>query len=168
LDNDDIKLWKDLLKGVKKLDINLADKEPKKKDVVVKDKQAHTFPKFSMTDKYLALADNSDIDKVTRKKMDIGDIPIDAELDLHGFTTEIAHKALIEFINSNFIKQKRMLLVVTGKGVKSPNKISILKNELPKWLNGDEVRQVILRYSYASKKHGGDGAFYVLLRRARV
>ena len=45
--------------------------------------------------------------------------------------------------------------------------IGVLRRNLPRWLTESPVRQIVLRLEPARSQHGGDGAFYVLLRRKR-
>ena len=58
-------------------------------------------------------------------------------------------------------KKNKLVLVITGKGDKGEG---VLKNNLIHWLNSKELRDKVLACNFASKKHGGTGAFYILLR----
>ena len=90
---------------------------------------------------------------------------IDASLDLHGLTQEVAHAALIRFVNGSAQLGRRCLLVVTGKGNREG--AGILRTQVPRWLNEPALRSLILAFAYAQPKHGGEGALYVLLKRQR-
>ena len=93
-----------------------------------------------------------------------GEMVIEATLDLHGLSQDIAHDALTAFIQRAWGAGRRCVLVVTGKGMKGSG---ILKNQVPRWLNQSPLRERILGFSYAKPQHGGDGALYVLVRRQR-
>jgi DNA-nicking Smr family endonuclease len=62
-------------------------------------------------------------------------------------------------------RNKRMLLVVTGKG---RDGVGVLRQSLPLWLNAPSIRPFVLAFDVASRKDGGEGAFYVLLKRQRA
>jgi DNA-nicking Smr family endonuclease len=38
---------------------------------------------------------------------------------------------------------------------------------VPRWLNEPDLRRMILAFSHAAPKDGGEGALYVLLKRKR-
>ncbi|MDA0781306.1 MAG: Smr/MutS family protein [Rickettsiales bacterium] len=111
---------------------------------------------------YIKHGTMSGVDKSTAKKLTGGKFQIDASLDLHGKTQDDALYLLRNFINSSYSSGKRNVLVITGKGA---NNDGILKNQVPRWLNNDGLRERIIMFSHAKPKHGGDGALYVLLRK---
>ena len=83
-------------------------------------------------------------------------------MDLHGFNEVEAKNLLDDFINQSVESDKRLVLVVTGKGQKGEG---VIKNNIVSWLNTKGLRNKILAVNYASKKHGGNGAIYILLRK---
>ena len=83
-------------------------------------------------------------------------------MDLHGFNEVEAKNLLDDFINQSVESDKRLVLVVTGKGQKGEG---VIKNNIVSWLNTKDLRNKILAVNYASKKHGGSGAIYILLRK---
>lgn len=96
----------------------------------------------------------------------------EARLDLHGMTSERAHAALIGFVVSAHANGLRLVLVITGKGKASddgyqPKRHGILRHSLPHWLAGAPLGPRVLQVTGAHRKHGGEGAFYVYLRRQR-
>lgn len=107
------------------------------------------------------LGDYSGIDLNTAERFRKGNAPIDAKLDLHGMTSEKAHYALIGFIERQAKLEKRRLLVITGKGS------GILRDSLPRWLSAPGINNLILAFDVAQQKHGGAGAYYILLKRKR-
>ncbi|MBI3444600.1 MAG: Smr/MutS family protein [Magnetospirillum sp.] len=105
------------------------------------------------------------LDRRSAERMKRGEMEIEAVLDLHGHTQEVAHAELIAFVQRCWNAQRRCILVVTGKGSQG---FGILRAQVPRWLNQSPVRERILGFSYARPRHGGDGALYVLIRRQRT
>ena len=97
----------------------------------------------------------------------------EAKLDLHGMTVDRAHPALTRFILSAQSSGKRLVLVVTGKGKHRddgdpiPKPLGILRHQVPQWLALPPLSQAVLQVSSAHIAHGGSGAYYVYLRKAR-
>lgn len=84
-----------------------------------------------------------------------------------------AHPALIQFILSAQAKGLKLVLVITGKGKNRdqggpvPVRTGVLKQQVPIWLRSGALAGVVLETSSAHQRHGGDGAYYVTLRRLR-
>lgn len=104
------------------------------------------------------------LDRRSAERLKRGDMEIEASIDLHGMTQDMAHGALAAFIQRCWVAQRRCVLVVTGKGSQG---FGILKAQVPRWLNQSPSRERILGFSFAQPRHGGDGALYVLIRRQR-
>lgn len=101
--------------------------------------------------------------------------PIEARLDLHGFTQTEAHAALLRFLRRAQADGVKIALVVTGKGAArgegnaAPAR-GVLKRSVPMWLALPEFRALVVGFEDAHVGHvghGGQGALYVRLRRAR-
>ena len=90
---------------------------------------------------------------------------IDARLDLHGYTQDEAHGALLRFLRSANDRDARMVLVITGKG--RGGEIGVLRRQLPQWLALPEFRALVVGFEDAHITHGGEGALYVRVRRSR-
>lgn len=105
-----------------------------------------------------------DLDKSTAKKIISGKFTPDAKLDLHGIGQHDSLDLVHRFIKENFASQRRKLIIVTGKGAKNNG---VLKQKVPTWLNYAGVKELILLFSHAQHKDGGQGALYVLLKRRR-
>jgi len=84
----------------------------------------------------------------------------EAEVDLHGMTPDGAYRVLIGFLKKAQGEDKRVVLVVTGKG-------GVLREALPLWLGQADIKPLVSGVAEAHIKHGGSGAFYVSLRRKR-
>jgi len=94
---------------------------------------------------------------------------IDGRLDLHGYTQAEAHAALVRFLHTAVRRDARLVLVITGKG--STNRGSrdggVLRRQVPLWLALPELRDCVIGHEPAHIAHGGEGALYVRIRRAR-
>jgi DNA-nicking Smr family endonuclease len=112
--------------------------------------------------------DKRKFDRMTRGKLDP-----DARIDLHGMTLTQAHAALNAFILRAHAQGLRLVLVITGKGKNVaddgpiPRRPGALKQDVPQWLRMAPLANAILELREAHLKHGGSGAYYVYLRRAR-
>ncbi len=104
-------------------------------------------------------------DPRTKQSLGKGHVHIEASLDLHGLNRDQSERAVYRFIRKAYQEQKRIVLIVTGKGRFSPSGVSVLRQELPRWLKGDELSDIVLFYKIAKPKDGGDGAFYILLKK---
>ena len=106
-------------------------------------------------------------DKRNAKKLKKGQHAIEGQLDLHGMTQVCAHVGINNFIESSFQAGKRCVLVITGKGLKTDGSVGVLRLAVPRWLNEEPNRSRVIAFSYATLKHGGEGALYVMLKRKR-
>jgi len=95
-----------------------------------------------------------------KAKVARGKVEIEGRLDLHGHTQAEAHRELIAFLHKSAARDKRMVLVITGKS-------GVLRQQVPHWLSLPDVRELIVGFESAAIRHGGDGALYLRLRRAR-
>ncbi len=99
---------------------------------------------------------------------------IDARLDLHGLTQAQAHAALLRFLRGAHARDARLVLVITGKGARelgarseSERERGVLRRHVPQWLGLPEFRSLVIGFEDAHVAHGGEGALYLRLRRAR-
>ncbi len=109
-------------------------------------------------------ANEPGLDRNTARRFERGEMPIDSAIDLHGMTQARAHEALDAFVGAAAKSGARMLLVVTGKGRQGEG---VLRRHVPDWLRSGPHAGRILRLASARIQHGGEGAFYILLRRVR-
>jgi len=107
------------------------------------------------------------IDYNSNKKLVQGEYPIDFTLDLHGYHLQDAYDALVEAIEFGHSGGMRCLLIITGKGLHSNGDGQTLREQVPVWLSNNRLSSKIIKYTNAHKKHGGEGALYVLLKRVK-
>ena len=104
------------------------------------------------------------IDRRLKQRLARGTVEVDARLDLHGRTQGEAHAALLRFLHRAQGDGAKTVLVITGKGRIDSG---VLKCLVPLWLALPELRAFVLGVETAHAAHGGEGALYVRLRRAR-
>jgi len=107
------------------------------------------------------------LDRRLKQRVARGRDAIDGRLDLHGMTQQQAHAALIRFLRQAQANAGRLVLVVTGKGARDGSERGVLRRQVPVWLALPEFRHFVVGFDEAHVSHGGQGALYVRLRRAR-
>jgi DNA-nicking Smr family endonuclease len=105
-----------------------------------------------------------------KQKLARGHATIDARIDLHGMTQTEAHAALRNLLQRAQANGAKFVLVITGKGLAngSFNGRGVLRRQVPQWLALPEFRRYVAGFDIAHTGHGGEGALYVRLRRAKV
>jgi DNA-nicking Smr family endonuclease len=96
-----------------------------------------------------------------------GDFSMQAHIDLHGMTQLDAKAALTDFILESVHKGRRAVLVVHGRGLRSPGGRPVLKHATAQWLSHGTIGAYVLAFTTARTYDGGAGAVWVLLRRER-
>ena len=100
------------------------------------------------------------VDIRTVRKLRRGQMSVDARLDLHGQTQDMAHEALSAFLARAQGSGARTVLVITGKS-------GVLRQMVPRWLNAAPNRARVLSFVPARPADGGEGALYVLLKKVK-
>jgi DNA-nicking Smr family endonuclease len=95
--------------------------------------------------------------RITKAREEIG-----ARLDLHGMDQDRARAALDAFLRRAWDEGLRAVLVITGKGVTGDG---ILRRRAPEWLAAPHLAHIVAGISEAHRRHGGEGALYVALKR---
>ncbi len=115
-----------------------------------------------------------EIDKNTKDKLVKGKLKIEKRIDLHGMRQEEAFQSLKKFVESAHSSGNRLVLVITGKGAQSVNPEhwmedarGVLKRKFPSWMEQSPFKNIVLQYHHARPRDGGDGAFYVYLRKKK-
>ncbi len=83
-------------------------------------------------------------------------------IDLHNLNQDRARAVLTAFILRAHAEGERTVLVITGKGALGDG---VLRRRTPDWLSEPPLRAVIAGLSEAHRRHGGEGALYVALKR---
>jgi len=113
------------------------------------------------------------MDPKAHARLKRGKLAPEARIDLHGMTLDRARGALTSFLLSCHAQDRRLVLVITGKGrhVEDlgpiPMRPGALRHNVPLWLQAPPLSQVVLQVVAAHPRHGGAGACYVWLRRKR-
>jgi DNA-nicking Smr family endonuclease len=104
-----------------------------------------------------------------RSQLSRGRKAIEGRLDLHGMTQTRAHRALLSFLQQASGDGLTFVLVITGKGRDSGPESGrgVLRRQVPEWLSLPEFRALVVGFEEAHIGHGGEGALYVRVRRAR-
>ncbi|MCA6107487.1 Smr/MutS family protein [Bradyrhizobium cenepequi] len=105
-----------------------------------------------------------------RAQLSRGKKEIDARLDLHGMTQTRAHRVLLAFLQRAHNSGLTFVLVITGKGKAggADSERGVLRRQVPQWLSLPEFRALVVGFEEAHIGHGGEGALYVRVRRARI
>lgn len=122
--------------------------------------------------------DLKDKDQNWAKKLSGGKVKPEGKIDLHGMTCVVAHEKLFTYLERAQSNGKRVILVITGKGGPKnnydeyrfsdyENSLGVLRREVPLWLSGGAMRQLVLSFQDARRSDGGTGALYVVLKRLK-
>lgn len=176
-DDEDDALWAQMMEDVTPLPGRkrptapvLSDDQPIKTTPVIRQpapKPVAIAPKAAVI--------GSGMDTRNKNRLERGQMAIEATIDLHGHTAPEAQQALTAFLLNAHHSGKRCVLVITGKGRLTKNdekpwwdpKRGVLKAGFGDWVRESPLDRIVLETAPARGKHGGGGAFYVLLRRDR-
>ena len=98
------------------------------------------------------------------------------KIDLHGLSLDEANKKIEMLIDKYFVEGVEKIIIITGKGLRSKNinnpyvskDLSILKNSVPEYINANsKIKNKIKSISKAEIRDGGEGAFYIFLKKFR-
>ena len=151
------------------------------KVLLTADKKPKPYPKSQVVnvEEHLCGAAEFDIEKVgledslsytapglqhnVLKKLRKGQFGLNAEIDLHGLSSNEAKRQLLHFLHDCIENGCRCVHIVHGKGYRSADNHPVLKNNLNLWLRQHKDVQA---FCSAPPKDGGTGAVYVLLQLA--
>ena len=97
-----------------------------------------------------------------------------SQIDLHGFTLDDANKKVEKFISESYDNGINKIIIVTGKGLHSDNEknpyiskdLSILRYSVPECIKkNNELMKLIKEFKQAPIQDGGEGAFYIHLKK---
>ena len=170
------------MKGVKpiKKKNRLTNKKTKIKNKIIKKKTETTAPPNAER-KINENTNNTNFSLEAiniRKNIKKNLFKIDKKIDFHGKSLNEAEEIFLSTILNCYNKNKRCLLFVTGKGLfkRKNNKDDhepklyhgIIRAAFSDWVKSKKISKYILSFEQASIEHGGDGAFYVYLRKKKI
>lgn len=97
------------------------------------------------------------------KQLRRGTLVPEATLDLHGFARQDVEAKLTSFIANARHHGWQVLLVITGKGLHSPEGEGVLRSAVEDFLQRRKSDQVA-EWGRAPRQYGGDGAIVLFLR----
>ena len=182
-DNNDIFLKQ--MKGVKLIKkknriekktpniIAIKSKKPKGKKITTVDLK----PSIKLVEKTKEpeyILQNINIKKGIKKNF----LKIEKKIDFHGRTLLESEELFSNTIIQCYEKNLRCILFITGKGLYKTDRgeennqpklyYGVIRNSFKKWIKLDKFSKYILSYEGAGIEHGGDGAFYVYLRKKKL
>jgi DNA-nicking Smr family endonuclease len=172
---EELRLWADVARTVAPLGERAPLELPAEPTAVIR-KVAPATPVQAPVRSRTGVADTTrlaGIDKRTVSRLGRGSVAIDARLDLHGMTQAAAHGRLVRFLKQAQADGARLVLVITGKGKPADEPAhgeerGVLRRAVPLWLSAAEMRPFVVGFGEAAAPHGGAGALYVRVRRARA
>ena len=106
-----------------------------------------------------------------------GVLKIDKKIDFHGKTVFESEECFSSTIKTCYLNGLRCLLFVTGKGLfkiknleneRSPKLYyGVIRSAFIEWVKSNKFSKYILSFEQASVEYGGDGAFFVYLRKKK-
>ncbi len=112
------------------------------------------------------------LDRNTAKRLKSGKIRPDAKVDLHGLTLDEANSRVHATVAQALERGHRLLLVVTGRGGKklasAEQGTGRIRASLETWIRNGPHRHRVVDIRQAHVSHGGEGAYYVYLKKNRV
>jgi DNA-nicking Smr family endonuclease len=114
--------------------------------------------------------DRSGLDSTWDRKLARGALTPDFTLDLHGHTLASAHNRLDDGLSQAKALGARVVLLVTGKprpaeAADRGNQRGAIRAKVLDWLAAGPHGSSIAAIRQAHRRHGGEGALYLVLRR---
>ncbi len=171
---EDSDLFRDTVGAVRpikadKVLLKQADKPKPYPKKTVADVEAYLKESIDITVEKVGLEDSLSftapgLQKNVLKKLRQGFFGLDAEIDLHGLSSQEAKRQLLHFLTDSVTRNCRCVHIVHGKGYRSADNHPILKNNINLWLRQHEKVQA---FCSAPPRDGGTGAVFVLLSMAK-
>ncbi|MBD1401350.1 Smr/MutS family protein [Pelovirga terrestris] len=98
------------------------------------------------------------------KQLRRGTLVPEATLDLHGTVRQEVEVKMSSFIANARYHGWQVLLVITGKGLHSPEGEGVLRSAVEEFLQRGQ-RDLVAEWGRAPRRYGGDGAIVLFLRR---
>ena len=118
------------------------------------------------------MKDGGGLDANWDRQLARGLVEPDFTLDLHGYTLDAAHARLGRGLSQAKAMRARLVLLVTGRprpvdpADRAHNRGAI-RAHVRDWIAAGEHAHDIAAIRTAHRRHGGPGALYLVLRRAR-
>lgn len=118
-------------------------------------------------------------DRSGDRRLRRGRVEVEARLDLHGLTASAARAELLRFLSRARARGFGTVLVITGKGASARARDEsrfepwsldarplpgVLRRAFTEWMAQPDFAPLCAGYSPAHARHGGSGAFYVIVR----
>ena len=188
LSEEDLALWNNFKRNIKPLSERERNRAINTDEKIIVSGTKQPWPEYYLATNPPVLK-NRDYDKKKRtdasptqfdrkrvRHIQTGKIALQARLDLHGMRQDQAYVSLRNFLRQCQSEGLKTVLVITGKGkidgaeqgnLTDDRDRGILRRVIPEWLSLPEFRDLTLGYNVASARHGGSGAIYVNIRRAK-
>jgi len=166
--DDDDTLFSKAMQGVKRIQSDRVNLKAKPSPIKKRPQHSQANIADTLSDDFIPACDDylefmrPGVQKSYLKQIRNGKIPIEEEIDLHGYRRDDARQTLLSFLDHAQLHEYRLVKIVHGKGYNSNDNKPVLKAMVNKWLqNIPEV----LAFVSATPRDGGIGAVYVLLKK---
>lgn len=174
---EDIALFRQSVKGAKPLELNIVETprpqrrrrrvsspapSDNKDDLSSPGASAYIPESIEISDQNYIEFRRPGVQDRLYQKLRRGELPIRAELDLHGMTADRARLALDRFMEQLKGHGKQQCVrIIHGKGYGSRDKVPVIKRQTQVWL---QCNIHVLAYCSCRPEDGGTGAVYVLVK----
>lgn len=122
--------------------------------------------------KPIAPAPAAMLDSAWERRIRGGSLAPEMTIDLHGHSLAAAHARLNHALSAAIARDMRVILVVTGKPPKSSDggggsRRGAIRAEIGQWIGSSPYAASVASVRIAHKRHGGEGALYIILRRKK-
>lgn len=100
------------------------------------------------------------------KQLRQGKLKPQETLDLHGCYREEARERVRNFLKNRHAEGVQTVLIITGKGNRSPSGESVLRSDVESYLKTHSAAWVV-EWGRAPRQYGGEGALVVFLRQSK-
>ena len=165
---DELRLWRTVASTVRPFEGRVAPDAPEAPAVPAPKARPTAAPPPVLTPPRQAPAVRTapaaphGIEPNRERRIMLGREAIGARLDLHGMDQDQARAQLVGFLARAQAEGHRAVLVITGRGRAGGG---VLRRRVPDWLGEAPLRALVAGISIAHRRHGGEGAFYIALKR---
>ena len=183
LSAEELELWRRTARAFRPLDETrlkrLEDFEPSTPDPSARPKPAPGPVKAGAVMRDRDPGPKAPADRSNDRRLRRGRFEVEARLDLHGLTRAKARRELLGFLRRAQRDGLRHVLVITGKGAgaraqdrrkfepwdpEAPNLPGVIRRSFTQWMTEPDFAPLAAGYAEAHRRHGGSGAFYVMVR----